>query len=111
MRGDGEREHTDERQPGHEYQGRVCDAGDEGVPPAESAKLRVGGCDTTERVVLPTVRGQLGSTAQDLRELGGELTSRNGLPPAHETRQPRGEQRHGNSSEREAERQHDGCRG
>ena len=111
VRGDGEREHPDERQPGDEHQGRVGDAGDECVPPAESAELRVGGRDTRERVVLATVRGQLGSAAQDLRELGGELTPRRGLPPAHETRQPRGEQRHGDPPEREAERQHDRCRG
>ena len=111
VRGDGDREHADDRQPGDEHQSRVGEAGDEGVAPAESAELRVGGTRRGERVVLPTVRDELGSAAQDLDELGGELAARGGLPPADDRDEPRGEQRHGDSPEREAERQHDGGRG
>ena len=103
-------EHPDERQPGHEY--RAASATPETKASRRLSRRSSASADATRANASssPTVRGQLGSTAQDLRELGGELTSRTGLPPAHETRQSRGEQRHRNSSEREAERQHDGRR-
>ena len=106
VRGDGDGQHPDEREAGDEYQGCISKAGDECVAAGQSAELRVGGRDPCERVVLPAVGGQLGRSPQDLRELGGELTPRVGLPAAHEPRQTRGEQRNGDAPEREAERQH-----
>ena len=95
------REHADERQPGHEHQSRVASAGDERVAPGELGGARGRRRDTRERVVLPTVGDELGRAAQDLDELGGRahLARRPAAGPTTR-RQPRGEQRHGDASER-----------
>ena len=72
---------------------RVREPRDEGVAASEPDELAVGVPHAREGVLLPTVGDELGRTAQELDELGGELAPRGCLSPADPSPEQAGEER------------------
>ena len=107
VRRDGQREDADGRQTRNEGRQRVCDPGDEGITAAESHELAVGLADALERVLLPAVRDELGSAAQELDELGGQVPAGSGLPCTDPAREAGGEQGSRDAGERQPGCEHD----
>ncbi len=106
MRSDGESEHGDRCQAGHEDRTRVGKPGDERVAATEPDELLVRSRDSSENVVLAAVRDELGSSPKELDELAGQLPARCGLPLTDEPGEPAGEERHRDPAERETDGDH-----
>ena len=106
-RRDGQREDADRRQARHQDRQRVGDPGDERIAAAEAQELAIGLTNARERVVLAAVGDELGSAAQELDEIGGQLPASRGLAGTDAARESGGEQRDGNAGERQPDREHD----
>ena len=106
MSSDGEREDSGRRQTRNEDRQGVRDPRDEGVPAAEPYELAIGGAHTRESVVLASVRDKLRRSAQELDEVGRQLTS-GGCLTADAPREAGSEERYGDAGEREADREDD----
>ncbi len=91
--GDGDREHAGGRGPGDHEPEPIAHPGGERVAACELHERAVGGVDAGEPGLLRAERDDFGRAAEQLHQLGRELTSGAGLaaaaPAAHQARQRR----------------------
>ena len=87
---------------------RVPEPGDERVPASDASELAVELTDPGERGLLLAVHDELRRTPEELDELGGQRSARDGLASSDCPREDRREPRDGDAGDEQADSEHHG---